>query len=655
MLLKRLKWIAIGIAAFFLILGIALFASRGWIEDKIHSTLESQLTSRGIHLKYTPSDFDLFRGVVLEDATLFRTEAQTEPVITLSSLAISYQLRDLLFSPDQRRVEVSTQDATLTAFHEGVPFALEALDSQFSISPAGVVIAQLDGQMFDLELNIEGEVDFPESSETTPDAESLADDSAEDSSTDPLAELDLSPLADFAEAWKLKITDERPKLSLGLDLAADQTLKAEGSLSGKDFSWDGVPIDQLMVDFDLKEGADPVVILVNSLQLTYGGNPLTAAAEFDTGTQTLLLQNLDSKIDVIDLASQFSKEEADSTMRFLAPPHLIASGTIPVATPELANLKGTATCSKGIEIAFPESRNLLISNLTTSFTLKDGSLQLPDFSASTLDGKAEVNASFRVFDDPLTLQGTVGLHELSLAALSKFAGQSDDKMGNLSATFQGGGAPDLTKLKGNGTLTMSEAYFVSIPIFRKLQPLLGVLSKGPFEGKSKGTSLTSTYQLGDGALTTDDVVLTSGVFLVEATANVNFATEELQANAVAKTRGATQLISELAGKSLEIEASGTFQDYQWKLKNVPGVGEIGSLSDLAKKKGGELLEGLGLNTEGADDSAETLSGMAQDAVGNLPFLRGLKPKPEGTSKPESAEKPDAEEKPVRALRPGQAN
>ena len=50
-----------------------------------------------------------------------------------------------------------------------------------------------------------------------------------------------------------------------------------------------------------------------------------------------------------------------------------------------------------------------------------------------------------------------------------------------------------------------------------------------------------------------------------------------KATAKARTKGLTTVITSLAGKALEIEAAGSFDDFDWRFKNVPGLKNLENL------------------------------------------------------------------------------
>lgn len=647
MLKKFFKRAAIAIVALLLIVGVALYFSRGAIAETISKSIDEQLTKEGIHLAYTPTDFSLFSGLSFTDITLYESAERTKPVIELSNLAVGYKLMDLIFSPEKRSAVVAMDDATLTAYHEGEPYRFNQIDASINLSQSQLLVDRLTGDVFGLNVDLAGAVELETAPTAAEDQETSSEPSQGEEKSD--LELDMSPIAELAEAMKLEATGDAPTLKVRFAVDTEQVVTGSAELNGKDFSWDGVPIDQLAASVELENGPNAPIVMLKSLELIYGGKPLLAEGSYDLESETLTLTKLDSKVDLMNIASQFSESTDPEMLRFLEPPHLVVSGTVPISNLDGAILTGSASCPGGIEVAFDENQKLVVSEIATTFELSEGFLKFPDLASKVLGGSAKMDMGIKPFAETPYLKGTFALEDLSLAEISNFAGQDGDgKVGRVSASFEGEGEPDLKKLNGSGSIAMRDANFVSIPIYRKLQPIFAAINAGTFNANKKGTTLDATYQLGEGKLTTNDVVLKEGVFVVTGTANVNFETEELLATASAKsTSGLARVFQEFEGQSLDIEASGTFDNYKWRPTNIPGLGSAVAISDLSREKLGNLLQGVGLNEDSVSKTAEDITNMARDAAENLPFLRGLNKKlnPAGSE--------TSEEEPPKARRPGE--
>ncbi|MEM1296421.1 MAG: hypothetical protein AAGH89_13720, partial [Verrucomicrobiota bacterium] len=334
MLKKFLKRVAVFFLVLILLAGVALYFSRGLIAETISKAIDEELSQQGIHLAYTPTNFSLFSGLGFTELTLYESEERARPVIELSNIAVGYKLMDLIFSPDKRSAVVQTDNAVLIAHHEGEPYRFEQINASVSLSQSEVTVERLTGNLFGLDIDLAGDVEL--ATDSTPNPQSKATDSAPKPAPettkapsepkDPVSpqtendeglDLDLSPIAEIAEAIKLEANGDAPQLKVRFKVDKEQNVQANAQLDGKDFSWDGIPIDSLSANVDFEDSAGAPVISLRSLQLGYGGQPLLAEGTFEVESETVVLTKLDSKVDLASLASQFSESAEPEMLRFL--------------------------------------------------------------------------------------------------------------------------------------------------------------------------------------------------------------------------------------------------------------------------------------------------------------------------------------------------
>jgi hypothetical protein len=133
-------------------------------------------------------------------------------------------------------------------------------------------------------------------------------------------------------------------------------------------------------------------------------------------------------------------------------------------------------------------------------------------------------------------------------------------------------------MNGSGVLRVTEAEFVSVPIYSGLRPLLMAINLGAWNGDQQGTELGASYRLSAGALTSEDILLAGEFYEIASTLELNFTDRTVAATGAVATTGTTSVLTGLVGKLLEVEASGEFGEIGWKLKNAPGLGDIAGLT-----------------------------------------------------------------------------
>ncbi len=443
----------------------------------------------------------------------------------------------------------------------------------------------------------------------------------------PLKDLDLSFAKTLAaELKRLKASEAPPKLLAEIIFPSESgPVHFQGNLSGKAFSWDGVPLDSLTADYRSEWGeANALTLDFPSVKAVYKGGPLDVKGKYDVTDQVLTLDSLDSKVDLLDLTATFTQKPAPSNVTFVSPPHIKMSGVLPVQAPDQANLKGSAQSTGDVVVSMGE-KNLKISNLQTDFTLKDGVLGLPNLSCQTLGGQGNLIATLTPFAKALTFDGTVTVSNLSLQQITNFAGAGGNRKGLVSGAFQGKGQPDLAKLNGGGNLSITNSELLSVPIFRKLGDIVKVISVGTLD---KGANANATYTLNEGILNSNDIKVASGLLTIDGSSEVDFNQSYVNSAKAVIKAGPGGLISQLSGQTIEVEGAGPFDDFKWKptrVPGVPGVANLDTASDLldALKSGGEsggnALEKL-TDPDAAKKTLDTINSLKD----SLPF--GRKPK-----------------------------
>jgi len=595
--------ILIGLAVIVVLLLGGAFIFRGAIGEKFLTILDEQLSDRGVYLEYQASDFDIFSGLVLNDVTLYRTKNQEEAVAQLSKIAINYDLWTILSDRWKKtgasEVNLSTDDAVLTVFHEGQPYLLEGLSGNLTANNQAVDLSSLKGQFAGVNLDFAGKAEFAteeeaEAEEAMKEAEAEAE--GEEVAEEPpaelgegatlpeepavaepsiVADLDLSPVATLAaELGKIQAGDKKPEVMARFNQTADGVLELNGKIQGENFSYQQVALDSLELEFENEKESDPMVLEFPYSKAVYKGKSLLLSGKYDTGSKIFTIEKLESNVDVIGLVGAISGNPTSSGFTLASPPRITLTGTIPVEDYENMALSGKAESSSGAVLQLGNGDTLKLTNMSTNVALKNKLLTLSDFTCQTLGGNGAMRATLTPFAKTMSFDGSMRLSDLSLQEVMELAGIEGERKGKIHGSFTGKGQPGLTTITGSGDLSITEAELTSVPIFGKLKPLISAVLVGGL----KKAQLSSTYTFSDGTLKSDDVKMTSGLLSVESDlVDVNFASETLLAEATIKA-GPGGLISQVSGRNIEVEASGTFDNFQWKLKDVAGVGSVSSLS-----------------------------------------------------------------------------
>ncbi len=389
-------------------------------------------------------------------------------------------------------------------------------------------------------------------------------------------------------------------------------------------------------------------------QLTRGEQSLAATGTLDLAAGKLTLDSLDSGVDIGGLLTDLGFEDPISShARFPEAPKLTAAGEISLGSVLAgSNLSGTFQ-APAIQVPAGENRVAEIAQLETGYTLGDGQLALSDFRTAVFGGSLGMPAmNLGLTETPVTFDGRLDFDTLQLQAITDFLNAEKRRTGTLSGFFEGNGSSDPATLNGNGKIEIVEAEFSTVPIFRALRPLLSAITLSDWRGEQEGADLTSSFAFTDGVMKSDDILLEGDFYEVKADADVDFGQRTLAANGYVSTSGATKVLTQVVGKALEVEASGTFDDFSWKLKNAPGVGTVGDLTGLSKDLIGKTLgaaAGSGIPQAvvgGVKDtltSGKPVQGAANMAEETLKGVTGVGKKLLGIGRKKDREKEDEEE------------
>ncbi|MCB1232683.1 MAG: hypothetical protein KDN19_20735, partial [Verrucomicrobiae bacterium] len=346
------------------------------------------------------------------------------------------------------------------------------------------------------------------------------------------------------------------------------------------------------VQFPAKsEASGGTVITFPRLQLTRGTGSLNATGSIELAGKRLSLEKLDSGIDIGGLLTDLGFQDPISAhAQFPTPPTITASGDVALgnALPG-SKLAGTFQAPE-VRVPAGENRIAELKQLDTKFALGSGKLTLTEFRTSVFDGALTMpSMSLGLTEKPVTFLGRIDCTRLRLASISDFLQLEKRRTGSLTGFFDGSGNPDLATLTGNGRIEVTGAEFGTVPLFHALRPLLSAITLTNWRGETEGANLTSTYAFDKGVMKSEDIKLDGDFYAINAATTVDFGQRTLDANGRVSTSGATKVLTQVVGKALEIEASGTFDNFSWKLKNVPGVGTVSDLTGLSKDLLGKTL------------------------------------------------------------------
>lgn len=399
----------------------------------------------------------------------------------------------------------------------------------------------------------------------------------------------------------------------------------------------------LDAEVSLKTGPEGKLDL-SKLLISRAERSLSLIASMPLPISEITLTELNSNIDILAAMADFGiGDPTAGKVSFKSPPTISATGQLALADVlNLSNLKGSIKAPDGLLIPIEENKVLEINSLETTFGIGGGIIATPKLVAETFGGVIQANLKLKPASSPMQFETALRLTNLRLEQITGFFDVGEKRTGLLSVDFSGGGSATIEGMQGAGAFSVSEAKLINLPFFRGLRPLLLAINLGEWKSEDSGAAITCNYVYDQGILTSDNIELLGDFYKVKSKMNVNIQTQSMSADGALSTTGATRVLTEIVGKILEVEASGPFDDINWKLKNAPGIGTLKDIATLpgdflkntlkGAAKPGKLIQDVGSATKDTLGNAgsaakDALEGVGKKLLGGLGLKKQSEPTP----------------------------
>jgi hypothetical protein len=598
------------------VLAVAVAGYLSWsrfsgFAPEVISKAQVYLEERGLYFDYEDGEYQFPRGVVLTGVTIFESEARQVPRVKFSNLGINIDIIGLI--KDQTAVsavEFSFLDSSLTFFKGGNPVAqLEEISAEILASSRRVDVERFSGRIGGLVLRASGSLSLPRSG---------ASDGAFNNAafSEPFGILGDSAMLENFERW-LEVQANGNPLMLDVEFSSDDGLKSlalDGSLSGSDFLWCGVPMTRASASFGFD--APSKMMEFYSFQFGHGEGELSGMASLDLENNVLTLDEVESGVDLVLMLSAFDAEMAKklAPIRFLDAPQVQLSGSILLE--DLANSNVEIFYDHLLGLVYTsDSRDFPVSQIKTAIKLSGGSLIVKDATAQLLGGDFNMGGKVSLVDGgyPFSL-APFRLDRVPLDSIGEWFGIDSRAMnGDVAFEFRGSGTNDISDIRGGGSILVTEAKLTEFPIVGEIQDFLGKVV--PAFGVRTGDALSGTYIIESGILLTNDLTVTQVGANVLLDANVNFKRETTKFTARASMDPTVVTGMPLEGKEVIIEGEGPWMKPSIRLKRFPFEFAAEELSSLlgTSAETMEILQGL---IEGEEDLAKMVSDQLQKNIGS---------------------------------------
>ncbi len=457
---RWLKRLAIGGVCFLAVLATALWFARGWLMAKAIELVDSELSKRGIYLRWESAQYGALRGLVLEDVALCESADKRVPLLRLDNVGIRVGLGDLIKDRSVERVNasVTVRDAELEFLHGGRRvLLLSGLDLDAGAGVKGIDLESARFSAGDLAVALDGNIAFARrAAEAKPDP-------GEAGKREPL-EIDFSPL-ELVTPWLDFVAGDKggPELQATLAIAAGK-VTVEGKLSGDTFRYRGVPLDSAGITFGFDGAAGEVTVPTAAIGYR-GARVGLGELKLVLAAGDLSFARFESSADLPLLVGEFAPEarEALAAVRFHSPPAIRASGQLSLASP----LEGRFVADLGgvgdIGVAVPGRGELRLAKPAGEVVWEDGEAELDGFRVELWGGslRAEGTTTPPLGGAAFAHRGEVWLQGIGVAELLAFAAPGDPPgfVGKFDLRYAGSLVADPAKLTGEGEVAWGDPQF----------------------------------------------------------------------------------------------------------------------------------------------------------------------------------------------------
>ncbi len=490
---RLLKKLAIGFAAFVLILGITGWFARGWLAERARAILDAKLEKAGVFVSYVDPQLSLSRGLELSDVTLFEDEERTRPVFRLADLAASVSIKKLL---KERNLggEVTSSGGDFTFWHEGAERTIHDLAAIVKISPGSINLEQADCRMRGLRLELTGKIPLPESSK---DDEEKPDTPPKPKEKKSL-KIDLSPLAKAYDALDVRPDAELPRAVVHLEPreAGSQDLRIAVSLEGAAFSFEDKRFEKLELEgaYDIARGE----IGFSKLIVDLGHSAVSATGGYVIETGLLLLPKASGRLDLAKLVAEFAPDSEAAMKTFAVTKPLSFSGEkCVINTKEPTKSSGDLTIDSPGSLSIATSAEpLVIQPFNTRLTAKDSKFELAETELQTLGGRITVQSNAELQEDEkfsytLSTSGS----GVALQEIAKILGIKRTLPGHVAFGFNAAStdlsAPIHAALKARAT--EKDVVHATVSTNGSFEPSSGVVRIGKIAGSADLTNLVTAF------------------------------------------------------------------------------------------------------------------------------------------------------------------
>ncbi len=339
----------------------------------------------------------------------------------------------------------------------------------------------------------------------------------------------------------------------------------------------GTALKSVTVDLGFKSN----VLTCQNIRLEREEGAGTGAVVYDFNTDELRFQNVRTTLNPVEVVRIFDRELAEqlTPYRFKTRPALVVNGTVGCRHGDWCrhNLRVEVEGARGMDYTFLK-KELSANKISGTVSILNDRLKLDGLDAwiwgGHLRGKADISLRKAAGDYTAELF----TEAIDFPSLTKLYFDFDTSKGKLDGSFAFSGLHDSARaIVGKGAMHVADGNVFAIPIFG---PFSGILNEVlPGTGYNEARKGTCTFEMRDGVVTTNDLVMEGRGFSILGQGKLCIVDDKMDFSARINAQGIAGKFLDPMSHLLEYVSDGSLSKPTWRPKRLP---KISTLTNLPK-------------------------------------------------------------------------
>ncbi|MDD5350187.1 MAG: AsmA-like C-terminal region-containing protein [Chthoniobacteraceae bacterium] len=329
----------------------------------------------------------------------------------------------------------------------------------------------------------------------------------------------------------------------------------------------GVPLKSAALDLGFKGN----VLTCQNIKLERAEGNASGTVAYDFSTDELRFQNVHTTVNPAEVVSIFDKDVANNLLpyRFKTRPALIVNGKVGCAHGDWQRnrLRVEVDGAQGMDYTFLK-KELSASKISGTVSVIGDRLKLDGLDAALFGGRLRGKADISLRKAKGDYTAELFTEEIDFPALTKLYFDYDTSKGKLNGSFAFSGLHDFAReIDGKGKLHVSDGNVFAIPIFGPFSSILNDVLPGT--GYNVARRGTCTFEMRDGVVTTDDLLIEGRGFSILGRGKLFVVDDKMDFTARINAQGLTGRVLDPISHLLEYVSDGKLTKPVWRPKRLP--------------------------------------------------------------------------------------